>query len=396
MTGRQRHRLQLISAAVGVASIAVVSTLIALNLLIGNKQIDRPLNADDSVESPTFERTMSTVLSPALVDGNSVQVLVNGDQIFPAMLAAIRSAKKSVTIETYIYWSGEVGQQFAQALEECAGRGVKVDVLMDWYGSEMQDDLLERMRKSGIAAYRYNPPTWTTLEKVNHRTHRRLMVVDGTIGFIGGAGLSDKWSGDAQGPDHWRDTHFRVEGPVVAQLQSAFLDNWIKTTGEVPHGDGFLPELESRGSSRAHVFKASPGGGSKSMQLMFLLSISSAQRSIDISAAYFLPDEVAPDFAVERDEARRPRARHHARAVHGRGARPPLVTRQVGCAAGRRRRALPVPADDVPLQGDGDRRSLVFGRLDELRYPLVHHQRRGQPERVRPDAGRAADRRLRG
>lgn len=286
-------RLWVPLAIIGVAVAAAAVTLLALNLLIGNKQIDDRLESGVAVDSPEFQRIMGTVLEPTLLDGNRVRALVNGDQIFPAMLGAIRSAQKSVTLETYIYWSGAVGHEFAEALRERAQQGVQVDVIVDWFGGDLDDDLIEQMRGSGIAIHRYNPPTWTTLDRINHRTHRRLLVVDGKIGFIGGAGLSDKWSGNAQGPAHWRDTHFEVEGPVVAQLQSAFLDNWIKTTGEVPRSEAFLPPLEARGDARAHVFKASPGGGAKSMQLMYLLSISSARKSIDLSAAYFLPDEVA-------------------------------------------------------------------------------------------------------
>ncbi len=296
---KYKKHLKLAFAMLGVGLISIVTTLLALNLLIGNKKIDRPLTSISSVGSPSFERTMSQVLEPAILEGNSVQALVNGDQIFPAMLSAIQAAQKTITLETYIYWSGDIGQQFAQALEERARQGVKINILIDWYGSEINEGFLEKMRNGGVSIYRYNPPTWTTLDKVNHRTHRRLLIVDGVVGFIGGAGLSEKWSGDAQGPNHWRDTHFKIEGPAVGQLQSAFLDNWIQTTGEVPRSEGFLPRLEPRGTSRMHVFKASPGGGSKSMQLMYLLAISSAQTSIDLSAAYFLPDEVALQTLVE-------------------------------------------------------------------------------------------------
>ena len=293
MKGAPTRILKRALAITAVALLAAAITLLALNLLIGNKQIDSRLAPAFPVDSAQFRRTMGSVLEPALAEGNHVQALVNGDRIFPAMLAAIRSAQSSITLETYIYWSGSIGQAFGAALEDRARQGLTVHVLVDWFGGDLDEELLERMRQTGIAIHRYNPPTWMTLDRLNHRSHRRLLVVDGKVGFIGGAGLSDRWSGDAQGPAHWRDTHFRVEGPVVAQLQSAFLDNWIATTGEVPRGDAFLPPLDRRGDMRAQVFKASPGGGAKSMQLMYLLSIASARRSIDLSAAYFLPDEVA-------------------------------------------------------------------------------------------------------
>ena len=271
----------------------VVVTLAVLNLSLGNKRIDHVLDRYHSVESPDFEWVMGSVLTPGLAGGNRAKALVNGVEIFPAMLDAIRSAQQTITLETYIYWSGSVGQQFSAALVERAKRGVQVKVLLDWWGSELDAELLDEMRSSGIEIRRYNPPRWYSLDRINHRSHRRLMVIDGSIGFIGGAGLSDKWSGDAQNPRHWRDTHFQVEGPVVTQMQSAFIDNWMATTGGVLHNTLYLPQLRSEGNMPAHIFTGSPGGGSKSMQLMVLMSITAAAKSIDLSAAYFVPDEVA-------------------------------------------------------------------------------------------------------
>lgn len=281
----------LIAAAAVVATVLV--TLVVLNLSIGNKPIDQRVGPIYPVSSPEFRWVMSSVLTPSLVEGNRVEPLVNGTEIFPAMLAAIRSARETITLETYIFWSGSIGQEFTEALRERARRGVRIKVLLDWLGSQVNDDLWEEMETSGIEIRRYNEPAWYTLEQMNNRTHRRLLVVDGRIGFIGGAGIADKWTGDAQDPEHWRDTHFRVEGPVVTQLQSAFIDNWIAATGEVLHSIDYLPRVEAVGGSPAHVFKSSPGGGSKSMQLMYLMSIAAATKSIDLSAAYFVPDEVA-------------------------------------------------------------------------------------------------------
>ena len=285
-------------SALLAAAVVTLGLLIAVNLLIGNKAIDRPLARAVSLTSSEFPRIMGTVLPPPFVGGNHVDALVNGDQIFPAMLSAIRQAESTITLETYIYWSGDVGRQFADALRERAAHGVRVHVLIDWFGGEVDETLLASMRDSGIRIHRYNAPAWDTLHKLNQRSHRRLMVIDGRIGFIGGAGLSDQWSGNGAGEGHWRDTHFRVEGPVVAQLQSASLDNWIQTTGDVSYDERFFPPLVPRGDMRAHVFAASPGGGVKSMQLMYLLSITSATSSIDLSAAYFVPDEVAMQSLV--------------------------------------------------------------------------------------------------
>lgn len=289
-------KLQTIKQTASVFSViaaAVFVTLLVLNLSLGNKQIDNPLSHLYSVDSPEFEWVMGAAVPPPFVAGNKVHALVNGKEIFPAMLDAIRSARKVITLESYIYWSGAVGKNFTDALVERSKHGVEIKVLLDWFGSQLDEDLLEEMRASGIDIQRYNPPAWYNLNQMNHRTHRRLMVVDGKVGFIGGAGIGDKWSGDARDPQHWRDTHFQVEGPVVTQLQSAFIDNWIESTGEVLHSLDYMPHLQGQGTASAHLFTSSPGGGSKSVQLMYLMAMTSATKSIDLSAAYFIPDEVA-------------------------------------------------------------------------------------------------------
>lgn len=275
----------------GAATVAI--TLLTLNLSLGNKQIDAPLQRLHAVGSQEFQQAMGAVVTPRLVPGNTVQALLNGAEIFPAMLTAIGSAQKTITLESYIYWSGVVGKEFADALQERSRQGVKVKVLLDWFGSHLDEPLIERMRASSIDVRRYNPLAWRNLQRMNHRTHRRLMVVDGSTGFIGGAGLSDKWSGNAQDPQHWSDTHFQVRGPVVTQMQSAFIDNWIATTGEVLHSLDYLPQTKSEGPALAHLFSSSPGGGARSVQLMYLMAMTAASESIDLSAAYFVPDEVA-------------------------------------------------------------------------------------------------------
>jgi cardiolipin synthase len=162
----------------------------------------------------------------------------------------------------------------------------------------MDAESLEAMRKSGVEVEKFHPPKWYTLNRLNNRTHRKLLIVDGRIGFTGGVGIADKWRGDAQDPDHWRDTHYRVEGPAVAQMQAAFTDNWMKITGRVLHTADYFPPLESVGSQYAQVFQSSPEGGSESMHLMYLLSIAAASRTIHLSMAYFAPDDVALEALV--------------------------------------------------------------------------------------------------
>jgi cardiolipin synthase len=141
-----------------------------------------------------------------------------------------------------------------------------------------------------VEVRRYHPLRWYNLARMNNRTHRKLLVVDGRVGFTGGVGIADPWSGNAQDAEHWRDSHYRLEGPAVAQMQAAFMDNWIKTTGQVLQGAEYFPALAPAGSSLAQVFTSSPSGGGDSMQLMYLLAITAAERNIDLSAAYFVPD----------------------------------------------------------------------------------------------------------
>jgi len=286
-----------------VATLSALSTfivvLVAFNLALGNKQIDAPLEHRYAVSDAQFPRAMSSVLTPSLVGGNRIDALINGAEIFPAMLAAIRSARDSVTLETYIYWSGTIGAEFAEALAERARAGVRVHVLLDWVGTDLDEAHLDRMRDAGVQVRRYNTPRWYNLARLNNRTHRKLLVVDGRVGFIGGVGIADVWRGDAQGPGHYRDTQFRLEGPAAGQMQSAFIDNWLQATGEVLDSRFYLPALTSAGPNEAQVFTSSPGGGAESMQLMFLMSIASAGESIRLSASYFVPDDAAIGSLVE-------------------------------------------------------------------------------------------------
>jgi len=198
-----------------------------------------------------------------IIEGNQVETLLNGDQIFPAMLAAIRSAKQSVTFETYIYWSESIGHEFSEALAERARAGVKVHLMLDFIGSmKMEDAALQKMRDAGVQVQRYHKPAWWKLARLNNRTHRKLLIIDGTLGFTGGVGIADQWRGNAQDEKHWRDTHFRVEGPVVGQMQAVFTDNWTKATGVVLDGPLYFPPLSPRGTMPAQMFSSSPTGGS--------------------------------------------------------------------------------------------------------------------------------------
>lgn len=271
----------------------LAGVVLFLNFAGGEKKIDQQVTRLYGVTDPDFARAMGVLLGPSIVEGNRYEALLNGDKIFPAMLASIGTARKTITFESYIYWSGAIGKQFADALSERASKGVRVHVLLDWVGSnKMEAALLEEMQKAGVQIQKFHKPHWYNIARLNNRTHRKLLVVDGAVGFTGGVGISDLWSGNAQDPDHWRDTHFKVEGPVVAQMQAVFLDNWIKVTGAVLHGPDYFPQLAPAGTGRAQMFSSSPSGGSDSMHLMYLMAVTAARVSIDLSSAYFVPDKL--------------------------------------------------------------------------------------------------------
>ena len=274
--------------------------LLALNFTAGEKKVQQQLPRLYSTASPDFERALGSLLGPGIVGGNAVTELLNGDQIFPPMLAAIQGAKKSITFETYIYWSGDIGKQFADALSERARAGVRVHVLLDWVGSaNMDESYLTEMKEAGVQIEKFHKPHWYNLARLNNRTHRKLLVVDGQVAFTGGVGIAPQWMGNAQNPDHWRDSHYLVRGPVVAQMQATFLDNWLKVTGKVLHGELYFPPIAPAGAQKAQMFSSSPSSGSESMQLMYHLAITAAERSIDLSVAYFVPDELTQKHLMD-------------------------------------------------------------------------------------------------
>ena len=295
-----RARPRRVVAAGLIACVCVLIGLLVSNVVGGETKIERRIERQHALDDPRFMHELGLMLGPPFVQGNRVRALFNGDEIFPPMLAAIGAAQVSITFETYIYWSGDIGRAFADALAERARQGVNVHVLLDWVGSvKMDPSLVTAMVEAGVQVRRFHPPHWSHLGRLNNRTHRKLLVVDGRTGFTGGVGVAPQWTGRAQDPAHWRDTHFEVQGPVVGQMQSVFIDNWIKVTGDLLHGPRYFPTLAPAGPTAAQMFSSSPSGGSESMQLMYLLAVTGASRSIDLSAAYFVPDALTLQALVD-------------------------------------------------------------------------------------------------
>ena len=246
-----------------------------------------------------FRRALGILLGPPLVPGNHVTSLVNGVQIYPAMLNAIRTAQSNITFETFVFRDG-IGATFVDELSAAARRGVNVHMLLDWLGSRtMESSLLAAARAAGCDVQIYHPPSWYHLGRLNNRTHRKVMVIDGKVGFTGGVGMGTEWREGLNGLPPWRETHFRAEGPVVAQMQAVFIDNWIKATGRVLHGAEYFPKLSATcGDMEAQMFGSSPVGGSESLHLMVLLALTAAKTSIDIQNAYFVPDRLTVEALV--------------------------------------------------------------------------------------------------
>ena len=280
----------------GVAALSsALSVVIVRNFFETENKIKCPIRADYAVGDDTFVRTMGQLLGPPLLPGNKVTILQNGDEIFPAMLEGIRSAKRTITFENFLLKDGEIWKQFARAFAERARAGVKVHFLQDAMGCDcLHGEGMKLLKRAGVEVeiFRFY------LTQMNYRTHRKLLTIDGRVGFIGGVGIADAWQGDGKTREHWRESHYRLEGPVVAQLQQAFIDNWMATRAVVLHGDAYFPDLSRAGTVKGQVFKSSASEGADSARVMLLLSIAAARKHIRIANAYFIPDDLCRETLV--------------------------------------------------------------------------------------------------
>lgn len=252
------------------------------------------LNHDFAIESAEFLPSISGATDTPFQPGNKIEIFNNGGEFYPPMLEAINQARASVTIEAYIYWGGDIGRKFAEALAARQRAGVPVRILLDAVGSStISDEVLKTFKDAGCDVRWYHPLHWYSLNRINNRTHRKSLIVDGSVGFTGGAGIADHWLGRAENPDHWRDIQIRLEGPAVATLQSAFSRNWLETTGELISGNTFFPALNSSGTLSVQSILSSPDTGSSTVRIMYYLSIVCARKSIFIANPYFIPDKQA-------------------------------------------------------------------------------------------------------
>jgi cardiolipin synthase len=238
-----------------------------------------------------FLRAAESLTQAPISRGNTIELLINGDRIFPCFLETIRSAQRTVNLLTYVYWQGEIAEEVAEAVCERARAGVTCRVLIDAVGAmKMSGSLIERMEDCGVVVRRFRPVKPYAIRRVNNRTHRKVLVVDGKVGLTGGVGIADEWTGDAHDPHHRRDTHVRVRGPVGRGLRGAFAENWLEATGEVIAGEDDLPELEPVGDGAAmQVIRSTAGVGDTNVETLYFLAIAAARETIDLTSAYFAP-----------------------------------------------------------------------------------------------------------
>jgi cardiolipin synthase A/B len=268
-------------------------TFVTIMLMPERRDLVAPVPHFAGVGDANFLRTTSATFGGDLKPGHTVETFRDGEEIYAAMIAAIDAAEVSVNFETYVYWSGEVATRFEQAFIRKALEGVEVRFLVDWLGSFLVErERLQAMKQAGVRVERFRALEWHNLLRVNNRTHRKVMVVDGRVGFTGGVGVADEWLGTADEPARWRENHYRVTGPAVADMQASFAEHWLEATGKIIQGEAFYPSLGETGPKVAQFIKSSHGGSTKNIQLMLLMAIAAAQESIRIGTPYFVPDDL--------------------------------------------------------------------------------------------------------
>lgn len=273
-----------------VLGVIAVIVVLGAGLLIAQDQETLQVKTAIGAEDPGFPLYLSRLLGHPLTSGDAYKVLTNGDVAFPAMFAAIDGAQHRVSFEGYIFSPGEVGDRFTSAFEAAAHRGVEVRLVLDSVGATMDEDHIARLEKAGVKISWFNPVRSLGIEEVNYRTHRKALIVDGDVAFVGGIGVADQWLADTPEEPRWRDTHVEMRGPAAINVEAAFHENWIETGGVV-EPDVLTHDGQTGGMAESIVVWSSPEGGTNGMKLLYLLAIASARKTIDIQSPYLITDE---------------------------------------------------------------------------------------------------------
>lgn len=280
-----------IAGAIAAALVlGFVYMTVAVNFVANQQDRVDSVPAIDA-DPEAFMRALHGAAGQGFTTGNRVTLYQNGDEIFPAMLDAIRASRSTVHFSSYILWSGEIADRFADVFCDAARRGVVVRIIVDSEGSddELDDAVVRRLRDAGCRFAWYRPAQWFDVAEYNSRTHRRLLIVDGVVGFTGGVGIADLWLGNAEGPGHWRDTHARVDGPAVTALQAGFTDSWNQCTHELLLHERDYPALAPAGDMTVTTVISTPTGGSSPAQRVMAACIGAATRTLHVTNAYFVP-----------------------------------------------------------------------------------------------------------
>jgi cardiolipin synthase len=281
-------------AAIGSVPLAAFCAFLSLACFVFAPTLaftDAELDYSFSTESAEFYSTMEGATGVPFVGGNRIELLENGKEFYPAMLEAVENAEHSITMEQYIHWNGEVGRRFAEAFARKSNEGVKVKLLLDAVGSAtIGSDILKILEDGHCQVAWFRPVRWYSLHRANHRTHRKSLVIDGRIGFTGGAGIADHWLGNAETPTQWRDTQVMVEGPAAAMLQTGFAKNWLATTGELITGARFFPPATPAGRVAVQTILSSPEEGRHNASIMYQMALLCARKYVFIANPYFVPD----------------------------------------------------------------------------------------------------------
>ena len=276
---------------VGLFVLYFIGGLLYFNATPKDLLVTEPISVEASVEDDEFIRESGLLLGTQWIDGNEIEILDDGELIFERMLSAIRNAEQTITKETYNYWGDEIGTAFAEELANAARRGVEVYFLMDFVGSRKATrSQLNLMEEAGVHLIRWRQPSWFQLSRFNHRTHRKLMVIDGKTAFTGGVNTADDWLIN-EGEERFRDYHYKITGPVVNEIQKAFSENWVAASGRLITNNQFFPEIEPVGDYLMQVTSSHPREGQMMMRKMYLYAITSAQKNIRLNSAYFFPDQ---------------------------------------------------------------------------------------------------------